>query len=151
MPRSDSAYRMNRARLSAGALLLLSACGSFHIDPVQPLRTTPVSGVTVVYGPEIPEDRRRMLDRLDALGEMQRALTGSFPPGAGPRLHVVITDFRSGRWDATRMHVSAQVLDPHGAVVGVLEADSTSVMGASRGSLIQNVTQDCVNQIANQL
>lgn len=139
------------AWLALAVVLLAVGCGRFRLYPAQPLRNTMVAGVTIAYDPSLPGDRQRMLDRLDVPGEMQRALTASFPPGPGPRLHVIITEFRSGRWGPTRMHAIGQLLDPMGQVVGQVQADSTGVMGASRGDLIERVSQDIVNQIAGQL
>jgi hypothetical protein len=132
-------------------LFAAAGCGRFRLNPTVPLRTTPIAGVTVTYDPSLADDKRRMLDRNDVPGEMERALMASFPRGAGPMIQATITEFRSGRWDATRMHVVANLLDANGQIVGQLQADSTAVMGMSRGDLLQRVAQDCVNQIASQL
>ncbi|MCB9592404.1 MAG: hypothetical protein H6719_06710 [Sandaracinaceae bacterium] len=140
-----------RTLITLAALLVLSACGGFRLDPPAPARPIVIAGFEVVYSPEIPGDRQRLLDRTGVRAEMQRVLRLSYPAGAGPMVRVIITQFRSGRWGPTRMHATAQVLDPQGNVLAQIEADSTTVNGASRGSLIRTVSQDCVNQIARQL
>ncbi len=138
--------------LLAIAIVSMSACRGFYIAPVTPMRATAISAVTVDYDPALPNDRMRMLDRFDVAGHMQRALAGSFPAGPGPRMHVVITEFRSGRWGPTRMHATAHLIDPSGAEVSQLQGDATAVMHrADRPQLIQMVAQQCVEQIAGQL
>lgn len=129
-----------------------SGCGpGFRLYPASPLRSTYIADVSVMYAPALEADKRRMLDRLDVPGEMQRALRGSFPPGPGPRMVVVITQFRSSRWGPTRMHAVLQLFDPYGQVVAQFEADSTTTRGSNRAGLIRNVAQDCVNQLASRL
>ena len=133
------------------ALVLLSACAGFRLQPVAPARPIVVAGFEIVYGNEIPGDRRRLLDRLGVPLEMQRALRASYPVGPGPVVRVTITQFRSGRWGPTRMHTVTQVLDATGRILGQIETDSTSVVGGNRNHLIRNVAQDTVNQVAARL
>lgn len=136
--------------LALGALALV-ACGPFRLRPASPMRATAVSAVNVSYAPELPEDRVNMLERVGVPDAMEEALMGSFPNAPGVTLNVVITEFRSGRYDVTRMHVFAQLVDAAGNVTQTLEADSTSAFGGSRTDLIGNVSQDIVNQLAAQL
>lgn len=143
---------MNRkAAIGLVAALAMTGCGSFHLDPARPPSASVVATVTVNYAPQLEADKRRMLDRLAVPMLMQQALSQSFTPGPGVAVHVMITQFRSGRWGPTRMHVVAQVVDARGNVVGAAEADATSVMGSSRGALIQAVAQDCIDQLAARL
>lgn len=144
---------MNRASwVTVGvALVLLSACAGFRLQPAAPTRPIVVAGFEIVYGNEIPGDRRQLLDRLGVPLEMQRALRASYPMGPGPVVRVIITQFRSGRWGPTRMHTVTQVLDATGRVLGQIETDSTSVVGGNRSGLIRNVAQDTVNQVAARL
>lgn len=133
------------------ALVLLSACAGFRLQPVAPARPIVVAGFEIVYGNEIPGDRRRLLDRLGVPLEMQRALRASYPVGPGPVVRVTITQFRSGRWGPTRMHTVTQVLDATGRILGQIETDSSSTWGHSRGDRIHRVAQDTVNQVAARL
>jgi hypothetical protein len=140
-----------QATIGLSAALALTGCGSFHLDPARPPSASVVAMVTVSYASQLEADKRRMLDRLAVPMLMQQALSQSFTPGPGVALQVMITQFRSGRWGPTRMHVVAQVVDVAGNVVGGAEADATSVMGSSRGALIQAVAQECINQLAARL
>ncbi|MCA9605858.1 MAG: hypothetical protein KC619_09710 [Myxococcales bacterium] len=146
---------MTRARTLLGLLLvsstLLAGCGGFHIRPPTPLRPVVIGSFEVVYGPQIPGDRQRLLDRAQAPARMAAALRQSYPAGPGPLVRMIITQFRSGRWGPTRMHAVVQVLGPGGAVLNQFEVDATSMNGASRGQLIQSVAQACVDQVAQRL
>lgn len=115
------------------------------------MRTTPVALVTIAYSPELGPDKIRMLERVGVPAELQRALQASFPMTAGFHLQVVVTQFHSGHWGPTRMHLTARLVDGAGTIVRVIEADATSVMGSSRGALIQRVSQECLDQITSQL
>ncbi|MGE0791301.1 MAG: hypothetical protein AB7S26_36845 [Sandaracinaceae bacterium] len=141
---------MKRATLVTAAALMLSACGSFHLNPVTPARPIPIANFEVGYSPEIPQDRVNLLERIHMRTEVAAALRASYPVGAGPNVRVTITQFISSRYGPTRMHMVAEVMTPNG-VEATVEADATAVMGASRGQLIEHVSQDCVNQIAQQL
>lgn len=143
--------RLRRPVVAALAALVLSACGSFQLVPPSPARTLAFSRFDVVYAADLPADRQRMLDRLRVPEEMSLALRQAYPVGQGPHVRVTITQFRSGRWGPTRMHAVVLVLDDNEQVLAQLDVDSTSMSGASRGGLIQNVSQDCINQIAAQL
>ena len=109
-----------------------------------------VSGFEVVYGPEIPGDRRRVLDRLGALPEMALALRSSYPAGQGPFVRVIITQYVAPRWGPTRMHAVVQVLGPAQNVLAQFDADSTTTRG-NRNTSSHIVCQDIVDQIAAQL
>lgn len=139
-----------RASILALGALALVACGPFRLRPA-PLRATPLGAVNVSYAPELQQDRVDMLDRIGVPEAMEDALLASFPNAPGATLNVVITEFRSGRYDVTRMHVIAQLVDAAGNILATVEADSTSAFGGSRGDLIGNVSQDVVNQVASQL
>ncbi|MFK7984944.1 MAG: hypothetical protein AB8I08_02860 [Sandaracinaceae bacterium] len=142
---------VRRSVTLALAALVLSACGSLQIAPPTPARAIAIAGFEVVYANDLPSDRQRMLNRLGVPAKMSLALRQAYPAGPGPRVRVMITQFRSGRWGPTRMHAVVFVLGDNEQVLAQLDVDSTSMSGASRGGLIQNVSQDCVNQIAAQL
>ena len=138
--------------LVLGAAVFATACGGgVRIRPPQALRPMPIAGFETVYGPQIPGDRQRLLTRLHVPVRMSAALRGAYPVGPGPVVRVVITQFRSGRWGPTRMHALVQVVGPGNALLNQFEVDATSVVGRSRGAMIQAVAQECVNQVAARL
>lgn len=133
------------------AVFLASACGGFHIRTPAAARPVVISGFEVVYSPEIPGDRQQVLNRLRLPQEMSLALRQAYPAGQGPLVRVIITQFRSGRWGPTRMHAVAQVMGPGGQVLNQIDVDSTTTVGSSRPDMIQRVSQDITNQIAQRL
>ena len=136
--------------LAVAVTLSASACGGMTIRPPTPVRAVVISSFQVLYGPEIPGDRQGLLNRSQVPAKMAAALRAAYPLGQGPQVRVLITQFRAGRWGPTRMHAVVQVLGPGGQVLHQFEVDSTSVHG-NRGRKIQAVSQDIVNQIAQQL
>ena len=143
--------RTSQVVVCAIAAVLLTACARFTIRTPVAARPVAFSGFEVVYSPEIPGDRQRLLNRYAVPDEMAAALRRAYPPGQGPLVRVILTQFRSGRWGPTRMHAVVQVLGPGGAVLNQIDVDSTTVRGGSRAELIQRVAQDIVDQIAQRL
>ena len=141
-----------RVLVAVVAMAALSACG-FHVRPPTPARPLVIAGFEVIYGPQIPPDRRRVLDQLGVGPEMSMALRASYAVGQGPLVRVIITNYYAPHDHRMRTTMSAlvQVLDGRNQVLAQFDVHSTSHNGRNRTHHTNRVAQDLVNQIAQRL
>ncbi|MEM1415672.1 MAG: hypothetical protein AAGH15_12265 [Myxococcota bacterium] len=137
---------------SLGVLAVLAGCGgSLRLSAATPMRATPIAEVQVVYGADLDQGKLDVLNDLEVAVHMQAALRSSFPVGNGPRMLVMITRYRTGRWGPTRMNADATLVGPDGTVQQTIPVSSTTIRGSNARSKTQRVAQDCVNQLVGSL
>jgi len=134
------------------AAWMLSACGSLSVVVPTPTRALAISGFEMEVGPAVPSERRALLDSLGVLPTMEAALRLAYPGGAGPLVHVTITDFRAPRWGRAEMHAVVQVRGSNQEVLRSFDVDSvTPFTRQTRGWYVRRVSQGVVDQIATEL
>lgn len=150
MMRVDRMVR--RAALVVVALLALVACAPFSMIVPTPTRPMAIAGFAVRYGPDVPSDRREVLDSVSALPVMQTALRTAYPPGAGPFVRVTITDFAAPRYGRARMQAVVEVIGPDAASSRTFDVSTvTPFTRQTRGWYVRRVSQDVLDQIAARL
>lgn len=148
---------MRRATILA--VLLMTGCGPFQLDPVTPesapdsvLGEMSVGSVDVSLAQGMEADQRQVMESERVAPEMQRVLTAAFQNagggGGGPAtVNVTVTSIRYSAFGPTRMHTKTEVLDPDGSVVNSFENESMSM----RSKALERVAQDMVQKIANNI
>ena len=134
------------------SIVFVVGCGgSFSVNPVTPAGATAVSEVAVTLDDEIKGDKRTVLNKLDATTHIKNALEQSFAGGEGPSLQVAITQFRTGGFGPSRMHMVGKLVDSTGAIVKEVESDSTSMRGGNKATRVRRVAQQCVDRLVAEI
>lgn len=144
------------------ACLALTACSStITLTPATPAQTAQharsagVAAVNVSIAESMPADRAKMLTKLDAVNQLQKAVLASFAGAglqkpSGVTLNIAIDQYRISNWGPSRMGVKVSVVDGSGKVLENYDRESGSMRGGSTATRTQRLAQDLVQKIVDE-